>query len=107
MVSCKPDGVLTELRRVLGEIDGVLKAVAGDAEGHTGATADAAAAADRLQESLGRVRSQLGDLEQSLIRELQLGWEATDRYVRDNAWVAIGAAALIGFFAGAIAGRRR
>jgi ElaB/YqjD/DUF883 family membrane-anchored ribosome-binding protein len=105
VVNGKAENLLVELRRVLGEIDGVLKAVSGGAEGPKGAAADGAAAG--LQESLGRVREQLGDFEQSLMRELQLGWEATDRYVRDNAWVAIGAAALIGFFAGAIATRRQ
>ena len=95
------ESLLTQLERVLGEIDAVLKAVVSGADERT------SAAKERLQETLGEAREQLGEVERRLIGELRDGWKSTDRYVRENAWVVVGAAAVFGFFAGVAVSRRR
>jgi ElaB/YqjD/DUF883 family membrane-anchored ribosome-binding protein len=49
----------------------------------------------------------LAELQQRLFRELEQGWKSTDRYVRENPWLAVAAAALVGFAAGMMASRRK
>jgi len=100
MVTNGAEYVVSELQRLLREIDGLLKSVINTAG------APGSAAVERLQGALGRLREQLADAEEEVVSKCRQQWRSTDRYVRDNAWMAIGLAAAVGFVAGKLAIRR-
>lgn len=62
-----------------------------------------AAAREKLNESLARVRDQLGDVEKLALDRGREAFDATETYVRDNPWQAIGIGVLVGLTLGVIA----
>ena len=88
-----------------------LKVVVADAEELLRATASQAgekvvAARERIQASLATAKVKLTDAEQVLLEKSKLAAKATDEYVRDNPWQAVGAAALAGLVLGVLISRR-
>ena len=88
-----------------------LKAVAGDAEELLAATAGDASdrardARARAGEALGRARERLGAVEQELRTRAKAAAGEADRYVHDNPWPVIVAAAGIGVLIGILLARR-
>ena len=88
-----------------------LKVVVADAEELLRATASQAgekvsAARERIQASLATAKVKLNDAERALLDKTKEAAKATDEYVRDNPWQAVGAAAGIGFVLGILIGRR-
>lgn len=88
-----------------------LKAIAADAEELLRLTADQAGdklvgVRERLGESLGNARAILGDGQDRLVARGKAAAAATDDYVHDNPWRAIGAAAGVAFLLGLLIGRR-
>lgn len=88
-----------------------LKAVVSDAEELVRASAGQAgerlaAARERLQASLADARARLAEAERALIERTKHAARATDEYVHDHPWQAVGAAALVGFVIGLLVGRR-
>ena len=88
-----------------------LREVASDAEELMNLTASQAGEriADvraRLGQRLGTLRAQLSDLEADMLERGKEVARATDDYVHDNPWKAIGATAGVAFLLGLLIGRR-
>jgi ElaB/YqjD/DUF883 family membrane-anchored ribosome-binding protein len=88
-----------------------IKAVITDAEEILKATADQtgekiAGLRTRVQERLHAARIRLADAEAVLVARTRAAAQATDVYVHENPWKAVGVAAGVGFLVGFILGRR-
>ena len=88
-----------------------LKVVVADAEELLRATASQAGekvslARERIQASLATAKVKLTDAEQALLEKSKLAAKATDEYVRDNPWQAVGVAAVAGLVLGVLISRR-
>jgi len=88
-----------------------LKIVISDAEDLLRATASqagekVAAAREKIQDSLHRAKLKLADVEDVIVDKGKQTARATDEYVRDHPWQAVGIAAGIGFVIGLLIGRR-
>ena len=88
-----------------------LKVVVADAEELLRATASQAgekvsAARERIQASLATAKVKLGEAERALLEKTKQAAKATDDYVRDNPWQAVGIAAMAGLVLGILISRR-
>ena len=88
-----------------------LKIVISDAEDLLRATASqagdkVAAAREKIQDSLHRAKLKLAEVEDVIVDKGRQAARATDEYVHDNPWRAVGIAAGIGFIIGLLIGRR-
>ena len=88
-----------------------LKVVVADAEELLRATASQAgekvsAARERIQASLASAKVKLTEAEQALLEKSKLAAKATDEYVRENPWQAVGVAAAVGLVLGVLISRR-
>ncbi len=88
-----------------------LKIVIADAEDLLRATASqagekVAAAREKIQGSLHHAKKKLAEVEDVLIDTGKQAARATDEYVHDHPWRAVGIAAGIGFVIGMLIGRR-
>jgi len=88
-----------------------LKVVVADAEELLRATASQAgekvsAARERIQASLATAKVKLTDAERVLVDKTKDAAKATDEYVRENPWQAVGIAAMAGLVLGILISRR-
>ena len=88
-----------------------LKAVVSDAEELLRATANQAgekisAARERIQDSMHRAKVKLADAEGVMLDKTKEVARATDEYVHENPWKAVGIAAGVGFLVGLLISRR-
>jgi len=88
-----------------------LKIVISDAEDLLRATASTAgekvvAAREKVRDSLDRAKVKLAEVEDVIIDSGKQAARATDEYVRDNPWRAVGIAAGIGVIIGMLISRR-
>lgn len=88
-----------------------LKIVIGDAEELLRATASqagekAAAAREKIQDSLHHAKVKLAEAEDVMIDTTRQAARATDEYVHEHPWKAVGMAAGIGLIIGLLIGRR-
>jgi ElaB/YqjD/DUF883 family membrane-anchored ribosome-binding protein len=107
--SCNQDTFMAEatVQKLMDD----LKTVAADAEALLAATAGDASekvrdARARAGEALKRARSRLGDAEDELKARATEAASKADRYVHENPWPVIGAAAGIGVLIGILLARR-
>ena len=88
-----------------------LKVVVADAEELLRATASQAgekvsAARERIQASLATAKVKLTDAERVVVDKTKDAAKATDEYVKDNPWQAVGIAAAAGLVLGVLISRR-
>jgi len=88
-----------------------LKIVVADAEELLRATASQAGekvsvARERIQASLATAKVKLSEAELALLEKSKLAAKATDEYVRENPWQAVGVAAVAGLVLGVLISRR-
>ncbi len=88
-----------------------MKAVIADAEELLRATANQAgekvtAARERIQDSLRQAKTKLAEVEDVLLDTGKQAARATDEYVHDHPWKAVGIAAGVGLIIGLLIGRR-
>ncbi len=88
-----------------------MKSVIADAEDMLQATADqagdkVASLRARLQDRLKGARARLSEAEAVLVAKTRAAARATDVYVHESPWTAIGVAAGVGLLVGLILGRR-
>ncbi|MDD5180205.1 MAG: DUF883 family protein [Gallionellaceae bacterium] len=88
-----------------------LKVVVTDAEELLKATASQtgeriAAARTKAEESLRVARVRLADAQAALVEKTKIAAKATDEYVHENPWKAVGIAAVAGLLLGALISRR-
>lgn len=88
-----------------------IKSVISDAEAVLSATADQAGEKvanlrGRVQARLGDAKVRLTDAEEVLVAKTKAAAQATDAYVHESPWTAVGVAAGVGLLVGLLIGRR-
>lgn len=99
-ISVTKDKLMDDLRLVVADAEDLLRATANQAG------AEAAAARARIQGNLNVVKERLGEAEDAVIERAQQAAKATDQYVHDNPWKAIGISACVGAIVGMLIARR-
>ncbi|RYZ68231.1 MAG: DUF883 domain-containing protein [Proteobacteria bacterium] len=92
--------LMQDLRQVVRDVEGLLKATAGQAGEKAGEARLAA------EEKLRSAKARLGELEQKARAGATDAAGEADRYVRDNPWQAVGIAAGVAFLVGVLVSRR-
>lgn len=89
-----------DLRTVVADAEALLRQAAGGASGQY------EAARETLEESLRIARARLDDAQSVLMDSARRAGRATDGYVRDHPWEAVGLGAALGVVVGLLIGRR-
>jgi ElaB/YqjD/DUF883 family membrane-anchored ribosome-binding protein len=95
-----PEQLAQDLKIVISDVEELLRATAG----HAGEKVSAAR--EKIQDSLRHAKLRLADVEDVLIDKGKQAARATDEYVHDHPWQAVGIAAGIGLIIGMLIGRR-
>jgi len=93
--------LMQDLRVVLADAEELLRATAGQAGDK------AAAARERIQESLVAAKERLVAAERAVVEKTKQAAKATDEYVHENPWKAVGIAAGVGLIVGMLISRNR
>ena len=101
------EATITEQQQLVTDMKSVIE----DAEDMLNATADQAgdkiaSLRARIQERLHGARVRLTQAEQALVAKSRAAARATDAYVHESPWTAVGVAAGVGLLVGLILGRR-
>jgi ElaB/YqjD/DUF883 family membrane-anchored ribosome-binding protein len=94
------DKLVADLKIVIADAEELLRATASQAGEKV------AAARERIQASLADAKVKLNEAERAAVARAKEAAKATDEYVHDNPWQAVGIAAGIGFLLGLLIGRR-
>lgn len=94
------DKLVQDLRIVISDAEDLLRATASTAGEKV------VAAREKVQNSLQRAKVKLSEVEDVLVDSGKQAARATDEYVRDNPWRAVGIAAGIGVIIGMLISRR-
>lgn len=94
------DKLVADFRAVIADTEELLKITAGQAG------EKAAELRVRLQENLVLAKEKLADAQAAAIEKTKAAAAATDDYVHDNPWRAVGVAAGVGLIIGLLIGRR-
>ncbi len=92
--------LVTDAKVVLEDVEAMLD----EAAGATGERAQALRA--RASEALGRARQRLQDAQSAVAANTRAAARATDDFVHENPWSAVGVAAGVGFLVGLLVSRR-
>jgi len=92
--------IVTDIKSVIADAEDMLHATA-DQAGEKVATMRA-----RIQERLNGAKVRLGEAEAALMEKTRAAARATDTYVHESPWTAVGIAAAVGLLVGLIIGRR-
>lgn len=92
--------LVQDLRVVVADAEELLRATAGQAGEKV------AVARERIQESLATAKARLAVAQEELIERTKQAARATDEYVHENPWRAVGIAAGVGVIIGLLIGRR-
>lgn len=98
--SATKDRLVQDMKLVVSDAEELLRATANQAGEKIGA------AREKIQESLHRAKVKLAEAEEVVIDKTRQAARATDEYVHDEPWKAVGIAAGIGFVIGLLIGRR-
>jgi ElaB/YqjD/DUF883 family membrane-anchored ribosome-binding protein len=90
----------TDLRIVIADAEELLRATAGQMG------EKAVVARERIQESLRAAKDKLAQAEEVVIDKTKAAARATDDYVHDHPWGAVGIAAAVGLVIGMLISRR-
>lgn len=93
--------LMQDLRVVVADAEELLRATAGQAG------EKAAAARERIQESLVVAKERLVAAERAVVEKTKQAAKATDEYVHENPWKAVGIAAGAGLIIGMLISRGR
>lgn len=94
------DRIKGDLKTVLTDMDEYLRATASQTGEKIGAIRE------RLQEHMHKAKDRLADTKEIVVDRTKEAARATDDYVRDNPWHAVGIAAGVGLVIGMLIGRR-
>jgi ElaB/YqjD/DUF883 family membrane-anchored ribosome-binding protein len=92
--------LMEDLRRVVVDVEGLVKATAGQAGEKLGE------ARAKAEDTLRAARARLSSLEESAREKAVEAAGEADRLVRDNPWQAVGIAAGVAFLLGILVSRR-
>jgi ElaB/YqjD/DUF883 family membrane-anchored ribosome-binding protein len=93
--------LMQDFRAVVTDTEELLKATANQAGEKV------SAARERIQQNLVAARARLDEAESAMIEKTKYAAKATDEYVHDNPWKAVGVAACVGIVVGVLIGRGR
>jgi ElaB/YqjD/DUF883 family membrane-anchored ribosome-binding protein len=93
--------LMQDLRQVVTDAEELLRATAG-----VGGE-KASAARERIQDNIAAAKVRLNEAEALVVEKTRYAAKATDEYVHDNPWRAIGVAASVGIIVGMLIGRGR
>jgi len=93
--------LMQDFRMVVADAEELLRATAGVAGEKV------SAARERIQENLVVAKARLADAEEAFVAKTKVAAKATDEYVHENPWTAIGVAASVGVIVGMLIGRGR
>ncbi len=99
-VNVSKDRLVQNFRSVVADAEELLKATANQAGEKV------SAARERIQDSLHTAKVKLAEAEDIVVQRSKQAARATDDFVRENPWQAVGAAAGIGLVIGLLIGRR-
>jgi ElaB/YqjD/DUF883 family membrane-anchored ribosome-binding protein len=94
------DKLVADMRVVIADAEELLRATAGQAGEKV------AAARTRIQDSVSTAKVKLEHMSQASAEKAKAAADATDHYVHDHPWHAVGVAALVGLVLGALISRR-
>lgn len=94
------DKLVADMRVVIADAEELLRATAGQAGEKVAATRA------RIQESVTTAKVKLEQLSEASAEKAKAAAHATDDYVRDHPWHAVGIAALVGLVLGTLISRR-
>lgn len=94
------DKLVADLRVVVADAEELLRATAG----HAGEKV--AVARERIQESLATAKARLAVAQEEVVERTKAAARATDEYVHENPWRAVGIAAGVGLIIGMLIARR-
>lgn len=100
MTDANRDKLLADVKTLMTDADDLVKAMAST----TGEKA--AELADKLRGKLRTAKDKMGDAQVIIADKTKAAARATDDYVHDNPWQAIGVAAGVGFLLGLLISRR-
>jgi ElaB/YqjD/DUF883 family membrane-anchored ribosome-binding protein len=86
--------------KVMDDIDSLVNATSNRAEG------EAKALRERILERLDAAKEKVADVQYETVAKAKDAAHATDNYVHEHPWQAIGAAAAVGLALGVLIGRR-
>jgi ElaB/YqjD/DUF883 family membrane-anchored ribosome-binding protein len=92
--------IKSDLKTVLSDMDEYLRATASQTGEKIGVIRE------RLQEHMHKAKDRLADTREIVVDKTKEAAKATDEYVHDNPWRAVGIAAGIGLIIGMLIGRR-
>ncbi|MBM3344555.1 MAG: DUF883 domain-containing protein [Betaproteobacteria bacterium] len=98
--SASREKIKSDLKTVFADMDEYLRATAS----HTGEKIGVMR--ERLQEQLHHAKDRLADTRDVVVDKTKHAARATDEYVHDNPWRAVGIAAGVGLIVGLLIGRR-
>ncbi|MFA5914543.1 MAG: DUF883 family protein [Burkholderiales bacterium] len=94
------DKLASDLRIVIADAEELLRATAGQVG------EKAVVARERIQESLRMAKDKLARAEEVMVDKTKAAARATDDYVHDHPWGAVGIAAAVGLVMGMLISRR-
>lgn len=100
MTQASRDKLVSDLKLVMGDAEELLKLTANDASGKLSEVRA------RLGENLGVAKERLVEVEEVVIAKTKEAARATDAYVHEKPWQAVGIAAGVGFLLGMLTSRR-
>ncbi|MBX3609292.1 MAG: DUF883 domain-containing protein [Hydrogenophaga sp.] len=92
--------LVRDLQRVIADAEELLHATAGETEGKV------VEMRERIRDNLMAARHRLADIEETVAAKTKEAARATDEYVHQHPWQAIGTAAGVGLLLGLLIGRR-
>ncbi|MFZ5877302.1 MAG: DUF883 family protein [Nitrospirota bacterium] len=92
--------LIQDFKAVIADTEALLKATAGE----TGE--QIAAVRAKLETRLADTRKQLAAVEDGLVEQAKAAYDATDKFVREHPWPAVGVAAVVGLLIGLLSSRR-
>ncbi len=98
--SASRDKLMADLRVVIEDAEELLKVTAGQAGDKV------ADLRQRIQERMADAKDELGRLQSAAVDQARDAARATDHFVHDRPWTAVGIAAGVGLIAGLLIGRR-
>lgn len=93
--------LMQDLQLVVSDAEELLRATAGQAGEKV------TAARERIQDSLDAAKARLAVAQDAMIEKTRLAARATDEYVHDNPWRAVGISAAVGVIVGMLISRGR
>lgn len=93
--------LMQDFRLVVTDTEELLRATAGVAGEKV------SSARERIQENLAVAKARLAEAEEAFVAKTKEAARATDEYVHDNPWKAVGIGAAVGVIVGMLIGRGR